>query len=160
MENRTIETDVVEPEAKEEPAGPKGLLLFLLIGTAFGFALTKSEVVSWFRIQEMFRFQSFHLFGIIGCAIATGFVSIRLLRKYEVRDRFGEVIVIPPKVWGKGIRYWAGGILFGLGWALTGACPGPIFALFGSGVFVAAAVFISAIAGSWVYGALRPHLPH
>lgn len=160
METNTIEADVLEPKAVVVAVKPGGLLLFLLIGTAFGFALTKSEVVSWFRIQEMFRFQSFHLFGIIGCAIAVGFVSIRLIRKYEVRDRFGDAIVIPPKTWGRGIRYWAGGILFGVGWALTGACPGPILALFGSGISVVLTVFVSAVAGSWVYGALRPHLPH
>lgn len=149
-----------ESNVDSAQAGPRGLLLFLLIGVAFGFALTKAEVVSWFRIQEMFRFQSFHMFGIIACAVAVGFVSIRLIRKLEIRDRFGELIVIPPKTWGRGTRYWLGGIIFGLGWALTGACPGPIFALLGSGVSVVAVVLLSAVAGSWVYGALRPHLPH
>jgi uncharacterized protein len=150
----------LETPATESPERIRGLGSFFVIGIAFGFVLTKTEVVSWFRIQEMFRFQSFHMYGVIGSAIVVAFISIRIIRRYKVKDRFGNPIVIPPKVWGSGTRYWAGGILFGLGWALTGACPGPIFALFGSGITVMAVVFLSAVAGSWVYGVLRPHLPH
>jgi hypothetical protein len=157
----TIEIESpIEEVAATAASGRQGLLLYLLIGIGFGFVLTKAEAVSWFRIQEMFRFQSFHMYGIMGFAVLIGGVSLYLIRKFDVPDRFGAPIVVNPKSWGKGTRYWLGGIIFGCGWALTGACPGPIFALVGSGVFVVVVVLVSALAGSWVYGALRPHLPH
>jgi hypothetical protein len=117
-------------------------------------------VVSWFRIQEMFRFQSFRMYGIIGMAIVTAAISIALLKRFGIQSVSGESISIPDKQLGRGIRYIVGGTIFGLGWALTGACPGALFALVGSGVSVMVAAVASAVAGAWVYGWLRPRLPH
>ena len=136
------------------------LLVYLLIGIAFGVVLTRSEVVSWFRIQEMFRFQSFRMYGIIGSAIATAAASVALIKRVKLKAISGEIIAIPRKELGSGVRYAAGGTIFGLGWALTGACPGPLFALIGNGVSVMIAAVLSALAGTWVYGWLRPRLPH
>jgi uncharacterized membrane protein YedE/YeeE len=136
------------------------LAVYLLLGIVFGYVMTRAEVVSWFRIQEMFRFQSFRMYGIIGTAIVTAAVSIALLKRAGIRSVSGESISIPDKQMGRGIRYIAGGTIFGLGWALTGACPGALFALVGSGVSVMAAAVASAVAGAWVYGWLRPRLPH
>jgi uncharacterized membrane protein YedE/YeeE len=134
--------------------------LYLVLGCLFGIVLTKSEVVSWFRIQEMFRFQSFHMYGILGSAVVTAAISIALLKRFGVHTVTGERISIPAKELGKGYRYWIGGSMFGVGWALTGACPGPLFALVGSGLSVFWVVVITALAGTWVYGYLRPYLPH
>lgn len=136
------------------------MIQYFLLGGLFGIVLTKSEVVSWFRIQEMFRFQSFHMYGIIGSAVAVAALSIMVLKRSGARTLAGEAITIPPKEMGRGYRYWIGGTLFGLGWALTGACPGPLFALVGSGAGVFTVAVVSALAGTWVYGRLRPHLPH
>jgi len=134
------------------------LLKYSLIGMLFGIVLVKSQVISWFRIQEMFRLQSFHMYGIIGSAIATAMVSVLLLKKFKVKAFTGEPIVIPPKKfhWGNVI----GGLIFGLGWAITGACPGPLFAQIGGGFMVVSITLLSAIAGTWVYGLLRTKLPH
>jgi uncharacterized membrane protein YedE/YeeE len=133
-------------------------LRYLLLGTGFGFVLTKSEAISWFRIQEMFRFQSFHMYGMILSAILVGIVSVQLLKRFRVRTLSGEPIMIQPKTfhWGQVI----GGVIFGLGWALTGACPGPLYALVGSGVWVMVVGLAAAVAGTWVYGWLRETLPH
>jgi uncharacterized membrane protein YedE/YeeE len=139
---------------------PGFLLIYLLLGIAFGFVLTRSEVVSWFRIQEMFRFQSFRMYGIIGSAIVTAAISVALIKRLQLRSISGEIIAIPRKELGSGIRYAVGGTIFGLGWALTGACPGALFALIGSGVPVMIVAVLSALAGTWVYGWLRPRLPH
>lgn len=136
------------------------LLVYLLIGIAFGVVLTRSEVVSWFRIQEMFRFQSFRMYGIIGSAVATAAASVALIKRVKLKAISGEIIAIPRKELGSGMRYAAGGTIFGIGWALTGACPGPLFALIGNGVSVMIAAVLSALAGTWVYGWLRPRLPH
>jgi uncharacterized membrane protein YedE/YeeE len=133
---------------------------YFALGCLFGIVLTKSEVVSWFRIQEMFRFQSFQMYGVIGSAVAVAALSVALLRRFGVRTLTGEPIVIPPKELGKGYRYWIGGTIFGVGWALTGACPGPLFALLGSGVTVFAVAVASALVGTWLYGFVRPRLPH
>jgi uncharacterized membrane protein YedE/YeeE len=133
---------------------------FLLIGLLFGIILTKGEVISWFRIQEMFRFQGFHMFGVFATALPTAIVTVQLLKRGRIRALSGGPIVIPPKTLGSGRRYVFGGILFGIGWALTGACPGPLFALLGSGVPAIGLAILSAIAGTWSYGALRPRLPH
>lgn len=133
---------------------------YLLIGIFFGIVATKSEIISWFRIQEMFRFQAFHMYGIIGSAVVVAFIAIRLINRGSIRSVDGSEINIPPKEMGKGTRYWAGGIIFGFGWALTGACPGPMFALVGNGFPVILVAIASAIAGAWVYGAMRPKLPH
>jgi uncharacterized membrane protein YedE/YeeE len=142
------------------PVRLSGLAVYVLIGTFFGFVLVKSEVVSWFRIQEMFRFHSLHMYGIIGSALLVAALSVALIQRLRLTTLGGEAIAIPPKVMGKGTRYWLGGMLFGVGWALTGACPGPLFALAGSGVGVIAFVILAAIAGMWAYGTLRPRLPH
>ena len=148
------------PIADVASSGARGLLVYLAIGVLFGIIATKSEVISWFRIQEMFRFQSFHMYGIIGSAVLVAGVSLQLIKRFGVRTLSGDPIVVPPKRMEHGTRYWAGGTIFGMGWALTGACPGPIFALIGNGVTVMAVSFLSAAAGTWVYGHLRPRLPH
>ena len=135
-------------------------LAYLILGVFFGITLTKSEVLSWFRIQEMFRFQSPRMYEIIASAIVVAAVSIALIRRLGVKTLSGEPITIPPKSMGLGVRYAAGGTIFGLGWALVGACPGPLFALVGNGVSVMLVAIGSALAGTWLYGLLRPRLPH
>jgi uncharacterized protein len=136
------------------------MLAYFLLGSFFGIVIIKSEAASWFRVQEMFRFQSFHMYGILLAAVATAALSLALMRKLGTRTLGGNAIAIPPKQLGTGRRYWIGGIIFGLGWALSGACPGPMFALAGSGIGVYALLVLSALAGTWVYGALRSTLPH
>lgn len=138
----------------------KGNIRYLIAGVAFGFILVKSEVVSWFRIQEMFRFQSIFMYGIIGLAIIVGFISIQLIKHFNLKDIEGNPITIPPKDSSQYVRYIAGGIIFGLGWAMLGACPGPLFALLGAGYTVMIIPILSAVAGTWVYGKLRSRLPH
>jgi uncharacterized membrane protein YedE/YeeE len=135
-------------------------LAHLLVGTVFGIIVTKAEVISWFRIQEMFRFQSFHMYGVIGSAVAVGALSLFIIKRTRTRTMRGQEIAIPTKDFGTGLRVAVGGTLFGLGWALTGACPGPIFALIGNGVTVMAVVLASALLGTWVYGNIRDRLPH
>ncbi|GAA4499528.1 YeeE/YedE thiosulfate transporter family protein [Hymenobacter ginsengisoli] len=132
-------------------------LNYLGLGTLFGIVLTKSEVISWFRIQEMFRFQAFHMYGIIGSAIVVGMLSIQLIKRYSIKTISGEEIRLADKRYSPGV--WIGGLLFGLGWALTGACPGPMFAQLGSGVGAAAVLILAALAGTWTYSALRERLP-
>jgi len=131
---------------------------FTIAGILFGIILIKSEVISWFRIQEMFRLQSFHMYGIIGSAIVVGIISVFIIKKFKIRSIDGEEIRFDQKKFNKGQIY--GGLLFGFGWALTGACPGPLFALIGSGSTVIIVTLFSAIAGTWVYGYLRDKLPH
>ncbi|HXM62818.1 MAG TPA: DUF6691 family protein [Terriglobales bacterium] len=137
-----------------------GLLAYFLLGIGFGITLTKSEVISWFRIQEMFRFQSPRMYEIIGSAVVVAAISVALIKKLGLKTVSGEPITIPPKNLGHGIRYAVGGTIFGLGWALTGACPAPLFALLGNGVTVMIVAIGSALAGTWLYGFLRPKLPH
>ena len=136
------------------------VVIYLMLGLLFGIILSKSEVISWFRIQEMFRFQSFHMYGIIGSAIAVSAVSVMLIRRFNVKTIRGEAITIPPREFGRGYNQSIGGVIFGLGWALTGACPGPLYALIGNGITVILVALLSATAGAWAYGALRPRLPH
>lgn len=131
---------------------------YLLAGVLFGITLVKAEVISWFRIQEMFRLQSFHMFGVIGSAVAVGMLSIWLIKKFKIKTIYGESIEIPNKKFNKGQIY--GGLIFGFGWALTGACPGPLFAQIGTGATVIIVTLFSAIAGTWVYGRFREKLPH
>jgi uncharacterized protein len=135
-------------------------LRYLLVGGVFGLVLMKSEAISWFRIQEMFRFQSFHMFGILGCAVVTAGLALRLLQRFGVRSLDGQTIGLEPKVMGSGARYAIGGTCFGLGWALIGACPGPLFALLGAGISVMSVAIVSAMAGTWTYAMLRDRLPH
>jgi uncharacterized membrane protein YedE/YeeE len=149
-----------ESEPPRETSALRALLIYFVCGTIFGVVLTKSEVISWFRIQEMFRFQAFHMYGIIGSAVLVAALGLQGIKRFGLRALDGQPIVIPAKTLGRGTRYWLGGTLFGLGWALVGACPGPLFALLGNGVSVIAVAILSAIAGTWSYGALRPRLPH
>ncbi len=131
---------------------------YLIIGALFGIILVKSEVISWFRIQEMFRLQAFHMYGIIGSAIVVGMISILLIKRFQIKTISGEAVTIPTKEFHWGNVY--GGLIFGLGWAITGACPGPLFAQIGSGFLVVTVTLLSAIAGTWFYGLLREKLPH
>ena len=133
------------------------LIKYALIGMLFGIVLVKSQVISWFRIQEMFRLQSFHMYGVISSAIVTGMISIAIIKKFRLKTIGGDPIIIPVKKfhWGNVI----GGLIFGLGWAITGACPGPLFAQIGGGFIVVIFTLLSAIAGTWVYGRLQTKLP-
>lgn len=137
------------------------VLRALVIGIAFGFVLVRSEAVSWYRIQEMFRFQSFHMYGILGSAVLVGFMSLRLIHRFGTRGPGGEPVRVEPKeTGGLNTRYWAGGTMFGLGWGILGACPGPIYTLIGAGQYTFLVALVAALAGTWAYGALRPKLPH
>jgi uncharacterized protein len=131
---------------------------YTFVGIVFGIVFVKSEVVSWFRIQEMFRLQSFHMYGVIGTAVVVGMFSVWIIKRFKVKTINGEPIVFYPKEFSKGQIF--GGLMFGLGWAMTGACPGPLFAQIGMGVTVVIIVLLSAIAGTWVYGYFRESLPH
>jgi len=131
---------------------------FFVAGILFGILLIKAEVLSWFRIQEMFRLQSFHMFGIIMSAIITGMISIFIIKRTKAKDINKQPIVIKPKKFHKG--YIFGGLIFGAGWAVTGACPGPLFAQIGTGATVVIVTLISALAGTWTYGLIREKLPH
>ncbi|MEN9610928.1 MAG: hypothetical protein RLZZ628_1742 [Bacteroidota bacterium] len=133
-------------------------LKYLLIGIAFGIVAVKSEIISWFRIQEMFRFQSFHMYGVIGTAVMVGAISVFMIKKFNVKTIHNELITFEPKSFSKGNIY--GGLLFGFGWALTGACPGPLYAQIGSGFGVVIVTTLSALLGTWTYGLLQKRLPH
>lgn len=131
---------------------------YAVVGIFFGIVFTKAEVISWFRIQEMFRLQSFHMYGIIGTAVVIGMISVWLIKKFNIKTIYGEQIEFHPKKFNKG--QIIGGLIFGFGWAMTGACPGPLFAQIGTGALVVVVVLLSAIAGTWVYGYFREKLPH
>ncbi len=132
---------------------------FLLVGIFFGVVLTKSEAVSWYRIFEMFQFQSFHMYGILGSAVVIGALAIKMIKGLQIKDISGSPISITPKA--KSItRYLLGGTIFGLGWALTGACPGPLYILIGNGLWIVTVVLLSAIIGTFVYGLVKNKLPH
>lgn len=154
MQQSTVinKTEDVNQEKKQHP------LVFIFLGLFLGFVFTKSEVISWFRIQEMFRFESFHMYGIIGMAIVVGFVSIQIIKRLNLKSVTGEKIKLAPKKLHPGSLL--GGIIFGLGWALTGACPGPLFSLIGNGYTIIVVPLVSAVMGTWVYGKLRRRLPH
>jgi len=156
----TTHTDRRSPKSR---AGSRANIIWFaypFLGALFGITLTQSEVLSWFRIQEMFRFQSPRMYLIIASAIVVAAASLALIKKLGLKTISGEPIIIPPKSMERGVRYVAGGTIFGLGWALTGACPGPLFALVGNGVTVMIVAIGSALAGTWLYGVLRPRLPH
>lgn len=133
-------------------------LKYTAVGIAFGIVFVKAEIISWFRMQEMFRFQSFHMYGVIGSAVAVGMLSVFVIKKFKVKTASGEQVVFPVKPFDKGKIY--GGLLFGFGWALTGACPGPLFALMGAGYGVMGVAFASAVLGTWCYGYFKENLPH
>ena len=163
-----MSTTIQKPiQAQGEPQAPRpdftnkpaGLLVYLLIGILFGIVLTKSEVISWYRIQEMFRFQAFHMYGVIGTAVVIGVVAVALIKRLKIKDLHGAEIVFTSK--DKGVkRYLIGGTIFGMGWALTGACPGPMYSLIGSGLTVFAVALGSAVLGTLAYGIVRDKLPH
>ncbi|RLZ07166.1 DUF6691 family protein [Faecalibacter macacae] len=134
-------------------------LIYIILGVVFGVTMYKAETASWFRIYEMFNFQSFHMYGFIGSALAVGLIGVQLMKKKEAKDIDGNQINIQPKT--KSIaRYLIGGIFFGLGWALVGACPGPIFVLVGAGLYPMLIVIFGALAGTYLYGIIKDKLPH
>lgn len=133
-------------------------LKYVIIGILFGIVFVKAEIVSWFRIQEMFRLESFHMYGVIGSAVVVGMISVAIIKKFKLKTFSGEAISFSPKKFNKGQIF--GGLLFGLGWAITGACPGPLFAQIGTGATVINITLLSAIAGTWTYGKFREKLPH
>ncbi|MFT6441914.1 MAG: putative membrane protein YedE/YeeE [Salibacteraceae bacterium] len=132
---------------------------FLILGISFGILLIKAEVVSWFRIQEMFLFDAFHMYGVIGSAIAVGAISIQLIKKFNLKSIEGEPIVLNPKPL-KQVGNLVGGVCFGFGWALTGACPAPLFAITGAGYSIMILAIIGATIGTFVYGLVQKYLPH
>ncbi|WP_460675330.1 DUF6691 family protein [Larkinella ripae] len=134
-----------------------GNLKYGLLGILFGIVFVKAEIVSWFRIQEMFRLQSFHMYGVIGSAVVVGMLSVWAIKRFNIKTIAGEKVVFTPKAFHTGQVY--GGLLFGLGWAITGACPGPLFAQIGSGFGVVLVTLLSAIAGTWVYGFFQNRMP-
>lgn len=155
FEVRSLDAMCVNEENVQTPTWHN--LKYLFFGLLFGIVLIKSEVVSWYRIQEMFRLQSFHMFGVIGSAVAVGALSVFLIKKLKIKSIQGEEIILPEKTFNKGQIY--GGLLFGFGWAMTGACPGPMFAQLGYGAIATSVTILMAIVGTWVYGLLREKLP-
>lgn len=146
-------------DTRETTFSPRALVVFFLIGILFGITMSKSEALSWFRIYEMFRFESFHMYGIIGTALFFGVLMTWSIKKYAIKDFRGQYIFFTPK--DKTYkRYLFGGIIFGLGWAMSGACPGPMFTLLGHGVLAFIIVILSALFGTFTYGLLKDKLPH
>ncbi|TDO29205.1 DUF6691 family protein [Sediminibacterium goheungense] len=156
FEVRSLDTMCVNESEQQHPWWYN--FKYLAVGILFGIVFVKAEIISWFRMQEMFRFQRFHMYGVIGTAVVVAAISILLIKKYKVKTIHGEEIHFTPKKFNRG--QIIGGLIFGLGWALTGACPGPIFAQIGMGITVMVVVLLSAIAGTWVYGYFREKLPH
>lgn len=142
------------------PTRERWLTAYFLVGLAFGVVLTKGELVSWYRIQEALRFDGLYLYAVFASAVAVAAPAFALLERRRVRSLAGDVVAIAPKTLGRGYRYVIGGGIFGLGWGIAGVCPGPLFALLGAGVGIIAVMILGALAGTWVYGYLRPTLPH
>ncbi|WP_264530964.1 YeeE/YedE family protein [Flavobacterium sp. N502540] len=156
LENKIVDGEGINASQKKETVF--GNLKYLIVGIFFGIVFVKTEIISWFRIQEMFHLESFHMYGVIGSAVAVGVISVFLIKKFNIKTLQGEKIEIQPKTFSKGQIY--GGLLFGFGWAITGACPGPLFAQIGTGATVIIVTLISAIFGTWVYGFIKDKLPH
>ena len=156
FEVRSLDTASLNESGLQHPAWHN--LKYLVAGTMFGIILVKAEIISWFRIQEMFRLQSFHMYGVIGSAVVVAMISLLLIKRFNLKTIYGEAIHLRPKKFHRGQVY--GGLLFGLGWAITGACPGPLFAQIGAGTTVVSVTLLSAIAGTWVYGRFREKMPH
>jgi uncharacterized membrane protein YedE/YeeE len=156
FEVRSLDAMCVNQEEKEHPKWHN--IKYFIMGILFGIILIKAEVISWFRIQEMFRLQSFHMYGVIGSAVVVGMISVFLIKKFNIKTIYGEKIILDNKKFNKGQIY--GGLIFGFGWALTGACPGPLFAQIGTGATVVLVTLLSAITGTWIYGRFREKLPH
>ena len=152
----------IECEAPNDQVAKEELfaanIKYLILGVLFGIVFVKAEIISWYRIQEMFRLHSLHMYGVIGTAVIVGMISVFLIKKFKIKTAQNETVVFHDKQfhWGNVI----GALIFGLGWALTGACPGPLFAQIGSGFMVVVITLLSAIGGTWVYGLLRDRLPH
>jgi uncharacterized membrane protein YedE/YeeE len=154
-------THTLEPSMTGTASLVPARLLYVSAGILLGIVFVKSEVLSWYRIQEMFRFQSLHMYLVIASALVVAALSVQMLQRLGIRTLDGHVIAIPHKdMTPRGTRYWMGGTVFGLGWGLLGACPGPIFALMGAGVTSMSVALLSAMAGTWLYGALQARLPH
>jgi len=134
-------------------------LKFLVLGIVFGIIMTKAEIISWFRIYEMFRFESFHMYGVIGSTVVLGLLYVQIIKRFDVKTFSGDQIEFTPKTHGV-LRYLIGGIIFGLGWSVTGACPGPMFVLLGNGIWTILFVIIGSVIGTFLYGILRHRLPH
>ena len=156
FENRSLDTICVNDSQLEHKWYHN--IKYLIVGLLFGIVFIKAEIISWYRIQEMFRFQSFHMYGVIGSAVIVGVISVFLIKKFNIKTIYGETIEFHDKKFNKGQIY--GGLLFGIGWAITGACPGPLFAQIGSGFLAIVITLLSAIAGTWTYGLVRTKLPH
>lgn len=156
FEVRSLDAMCVNDEQVQTPAWHN--IKYIVFGMFFGIVLIKSEVVSWYRIQEMFRLQSFHMFGVIGSAVVVGAISVFLIKNFKIKTVYGENIVLHQGKFNKG--QIIGGLLFGFGWAMTGACPGPLYAQVGYGSTVILVAIVMAIAGTWVYGKFRDKLPH
>ncbi len=156
FEVRSLDTICVNESVRQHPWWYN--FKYMAVGIVFGVVFIKAEIISWFRIQEMFRLQSFHMYGVIGTAVLVGILSIWLIKRFNIKTIHGEPVTFHPKKFNKGQIY--GGLLFGAGWALTGACPGPLFAQIGTGALVVGVVLLSAVAGTWTYGYFREKLPH
>jgi len=156
FEVRSLDTMCVNESELKHPFWHN--LKYLVTGILFGIILVKAEVISWYRIQEMFRLQSFHMYGVIGSAVVVGALSVFLIKKFKIKTLYGEPIEFVPKKFNKGNII--GGLIFGFGWAITGACPGPLFAQIGNGATVIIVTLFFAIVGTWIYGFLREKLPH
>lgn len=156
LEARSLDTMCVNESHLKHPWWYN--LKYAAVGLLFGIAFVKAEIISWFRIQEMFRLQSFHMYGVIGTGVVLGAIFVWLIKRFNIKTIYGEQIEFHPKKFNKG--QIIGGLLFGFGWAMTGACPGPIFAQIGTGAFVAGVTLLSAVAGTWVYGYFRERLVH
>ena len=156
FEVRSLDTMCVNESHQQHPWWHN--FKYMVVGIVFGVVFVKAEIISWFRIQEMFRLQSFHMYGVIGTAVIVGLITVTLIKKFKIKTMYGEAIEFHPKKFNKGQIF--GGLMFGLGWAMTGACPGPLFAQIGTGAFVISVVVLSAMAGTWVYGYYREKLPH
>ena len=156
--NTDFEVHSLERIAAAAPRPWWHLLKYAVAGMLLGIVFVKAEIISWFRIQEMFRLQSFHMYGVIGSAVVVAAISVWIIKRFNVKTFSGEKIDFTPKRYNKG--QIIGGLIFGAGWALTGACPGPLFAQIGTGAFVVIIMILSAMAGTWVYGLFREKLPH
>jgi uncharacterized membrane protein YedE/YeeE len=156
-DNKLDETSACINHSEKKEAG-FSLLKYTFIGMLFGIVFVKTEIISWFRIQEMFKFQSFHMYGVIGTAVTVGIISVAIIKRFNIKTIKGEKIIIVSKPFTKGQIY--GSLLFGLGWAMTGACPGPIFAQIGAGLMSGFVIFASALVGTWTYGFFQEKLPH
>ncbi|MEG0850154.1 DUF6691 family protein [Flavobacterium plurextorum] len=156
LENKNTDTEGINGSQIKDSGFAN--LKYLIVGILFGIVFVKAEIISWFRIQEMFHLQSFFMYGVIGSAVVVGVISVFIIKKFNIKTLQGEKIEIQPKTFSKGQIY--GGLLFGFGWAITGACPGPLFAQIGTGATVISVTLLSAIAGTWFYGLIKDKLPH